>query len=152
MHRLKIVSMVLLTIVVISGCERFKLDRQMEELCRKDGGVKVYETVTLPPDEYARLFTSATSKNGDRYYGPEYRYVQHRAVIAGKDADPEKGQGRLSRWSEEIYRRLDGKLLGESVFYIRAGGDGFTFGFHPSSNVCPRPRAGLGTSVFLKGE
>ena len=48
-------------IALISGCEKFELDRQMEELCKKDGGVRVYETVKLPPE----LF----DQNGDPFPG-----------------------------------------------------------------------------------
>lgn len=32
----------------LAGCEKYALDRQMAELCKKDGGLEVYETVTLP--------------------------------------------------------------------------------------------------------
>lgn len=39
--------------VVLGGCERWALDRQMEEMCRKDGGVKVYEKVRDPGIEFS---------------------------------------------------------------------------------------------------
>jgi len=42
-------------IFVLTGCEKFALDRQMEDLCKKDGGVKVYETVTLPASMFDQL-------------------------------------------------------------------------------------------------
>lgn len=35
-----------------------------------------------------------------------------------------------------IYRRADGKLLGEATAYGRSGGDLFAFP-HPSSKTCP---------------
>jgi len=151
MTRMKIAS-VLLLVIALGGCERFTLDRQMEELCKTDGGVKVYETVTLSPAEYDRVLSYVTTaKSVEDYYGPHYRYMRERKILIGENAQPEKGEGRLTRWHLAIYRQSDGKLLGESVEYTRAGGDGFTFGFQPSNNACPRQGISLATSVFVKG-
>ena len=44
----------------LAGCERWSLDRQMEELCKKDGGIKVYETVTLPAKSAVNAALPAT--------------------------------------------------------------------------------------------
>jgi hypothetical protein len=152
MRRVTVASMMLFALA-LCGCQRFALDRRMEQLCKKDGGVKVYETVTLPPADYERVFSYViTVKSGEGYYGPDYRYVSEPRALVGANADLGKGQGRLVRWHEAIYRRSDSKLLGESVLYIRTGGDGFTFGFTPSNDSCPRPRTSLATSIFLKGE
>ncbi len=151
MRRIVAASALSIALLSLAGCERFALDRQMEELCKKDGGVKVHETVTLSPAEYDQLSRYATAKNREYSYGPEYRYVLRQEIVIGKDADPEKGQGRLSRWYSAIYRKSDNKLLGEAVSYGRTGGDGFTFGFHPSSNSCPRMSQGLDQMIFVKG-
>ena len=35
-------------LATLAGCEKYALDRQMEELCKKDAGLEVFETVTLP--------------------------------------------------------------------------------------------------------
>jgi hypothetical protein len=151
----RIITMLILfaTAASLVGCERYALDRQMEELCKKDGGIKVYETITLSPAEYDKLLKYVTiAKTQEDIFGPDYRYVWISEALVGKDADPEKGQGRLTRNYLKIYRRSDGKLLGEAVTYGRSGGDGFTFGFHPSSKVCPHFERGLGDSVFIKGE
>jgi hypothetical protein len=127
----------------------------MEELCRTDGGIRVYEAVKLPPSEFNNLGQplarhQQASPHEERL-GPDYRYVTRRDILIGKDAHPDKGQGRLVRLYWGIYRRADGKLLGEQVEYQRIGGDGFTFGFQPSRNLCPPAKHGLETSVFLKG-
>lgn len=151
-RRIAICLAVAISAVSLSGCERYWLDRKMEELCRKDGGVKIYETVTLSPPEYEELSKYAvTKKSIEDYYGPEYRYVLKREVIVGNDNVPEKGRGQLVRWYSAIYRRSDNRLLGESISYDRSGGDLFTFGFQPSGNICPRPRVSLQHSIFLKG-
>lgn len=144
------------TVLALSGCERYALDHKMEELCKKDGGIKVYETVTLPASEFsttgeplARYIPLA--KGVDDYLGPDYRYVRDIDVLVGKDADTEKGAGRLTRVYYAIYRRADQRLLGEAVSYGRGGGDGVTFGFQPSGDYCPKPRPDLISSVFKRG-
>jgi hypothetical protein len=137
----------------LPGCEKFALDRQMEELCKKDGGVKVYETVTLPSSMFDSLgdpFPGWPTRSSEDRFGPNYRFVVETQFL--KSGDPQKGEGRLARTSKRIYRRVDGKLLGESITYGRSGGDFIAFA-HPSSNSCPvYPSEGdtVIRSVFLK--
>ena len=42
----------ILTPALLVGCEKARLDQQVKELCAKDGGIKVYETVKLPPERF----------------------------------------------------------------------------------------------------
>ncbi|MBS1186041.1 MAG: hypothetical protein H6R04_59 [Burkholderiaceae bacterium] len=44
----------LFCLLVLGGCEREKdrLDLQVRELCAKDGDIRVYETVVLPPEKF----------------------------------------------------------------------------------------------------
>jgi hypothetical protein len=130
----------------------------MEELCRKDGGVKVYEKVTLPASEFSNVgqplakYAQMAASQEDRL-GPDYRYVEVEELVAGRpNADAKRGEGMLVRVRQAIFRRTDGKLLGEYVWYGRRGGDGFTFGFHPSSNSCPKPATNVANQVFVQGE
>jgi hypothetical protein len=157
MHRVMSIWVLAVLVLVLAGCQRYALDGQMEDLCKKDGGVKVYETVILPAGEFssggqplAKYVTVA--RTDEEYLGPAYRYLRKIEVIVGKEADPERGEGVLTRNHIFIHRRSDGRLLGESIEYDRGGGDGFTFGFHPSGNYCPKPPPNLIASVFLKGE
>ena len=140
--------MSLLTIVALTtalgGCERWALDRQMEELCKKDGGIKVYETVTLLASEFSNTGQPLAkyiplAKSDADYLGPDYRFVQKREILVGKNADIEKGEGQLSRWYSAVYRRSDGRLLGESVSYGRGGGGWFHFWL--STKWKPLPKA-----------
>ena len=144
-------------LVALLGCERWALDRQMEALCAKDGGVKVYEAVTLPASEFSNVGQplaryAQISRSGTDYFGPDYKYVNKREILVGKNARVENGEGVLARTYSAVYRRSDDKLLGESVLYSRGGGDFFTFGFQPSGNVCPLRGPDLAKSIFLKGE
>ncbi len=148
-------AFLLLAALALSGCERWTLDKQMEELCKKDGGIKIYETVKLPSSEFSDTGTPLFRYHRpgvaeEQRLGPAYKFVSTRTVIAGPSANHEHGEGSLVRLYWGIYRRSDGKLLSEHVEYRRFGGDGFTFGFQPSSASCPRVDRGLEVSTFIK--
>jgi hypothetical protein len=145
-----------LVAATLIGCEKHDLDRQMEALCKKDGGVKVYETVLLPAGEFnkegiplARYWLDPSLVGTSGQLGPSYRYKSFEETI--KAGEPMKGEGRLTRYVEEIHRVEDGRLLGRSVFYGRAGGDLIVLG-HFSTAGCPNTTTPFLTSVFIKGE
>src|SRR5688572_8558398 len=99
-------------ILLLTGCERYALDRKMEQLCKMDGGVKVYETVKLSAAEFKVLLGyAATASSQESYYGPEYRYIERREILLGKDADLQKGRGQVARGYQAIYRKSDNRLL-----------------------------------------
>ncbi len=55
--------------------EKARLDREVERLCAIDGGVKVYETVTLPPDKFDKKYGQINfyrPTQGENALGPEY--------------------------------------------------------------------------------
>lgn len=133
------------------GCEKDKLDKQMAELCKKDGGNKVYETVVLPAhmfDESGYPFPGWRDRQDkeDRL-SKDYLYIHDKTIL--KDGDPFKGQGRLSRIQIKVVRKKDQKILGETVAYIRAGGDGFVLG-HYTMNSCPKAAEPIEKGVFIK--
>jgi len=138
----------------VGGCEKYELDRQMEELCKKDGGVRVYETVTLPPemfDQGGNPFPGWATRPPEQRLVGDYRLSW--VVTDLKRGDPLRGEGRLSRSHWEVVRLSDGKVLGEATAYGRSGGDFIVLG-HFSSRTCPvrfgEARA-LIQGVFIKG-
>jgi len=139
----------------LSGCEKAVLDRQVAELCEKDGGVKVYEAVMLPPEMFDRdgnPFPGRRSRPLEDRLGSDYQYVVETTHL--KDGDPFQlfSEGRLSRRTEKIIRESDGKLMGQWVIYGRIGGEAILFG-HPTSTICPEYRSADETlirSVFLR--
>lgn len=152
MRRLVAIPITATLLLALAGCERWALDRQMEELCKKDGGIKVYETVTLPASDFNQFGEPLgryiqTKKSEDERFGPDYKYVLKRDFVVGPKARADLGEGQLTRWYQAIYRRADNKLLGEQIWYARSGGDGFTFGFQPSGKECPI----FDTGVDLQG-
>jgi len=113
--------------------EKWMLDRQVRELCAKDGGVKVYETVTVSTEkfnEYGQV-NFYHSKHGGNTLESEYMLDRQLQYY-------HKGNPSLHRSSTLIVRKSDGKLLGESVFYKRGGGD-LPGPWQGSSFMCPEP-------------
>ncbi len=115
-----VISLAAALLLTLAGCERWALDRKMEELCRKDGGVKVYETVILP----AREFESAVNRWGALWrslsrkrttLGRTTAMCSKREILIGPRANAERGEGQLITLYNAIYRRTDGRLLGEQI-------------------------------------
>lgn len=123
--------------------EKWLLDRQVRELCAKDGGVKVYETVKLPADRFDQWgmidFYRPTQK--ENALGPEYVFKQETHYYS--KGDPEMWRARY-----QVTRRVDQKLLGETILYGRAGGD-LPGPWHPSGFRCPEV-AVAGPNAMLK--
>ena len=141
-------------LLALAGCERYALDREMQELCKKDGGIKVYETVTLPPemfDQNGDPFPGWLARHESLRLGADYRLVQETVYL--KQGDPLRGEGRLVRSRVSVVRSADNKTLAEGILYGRSGGD-FIVVDHFSSSSCPQ-RLGLPRSVihgvFIKG-
>ena len=106
MRRVVAIPLTAISLLIIAGCERWTLDRQMEEFCRKDGGVTLYNTVVLPSNEFskdgiplARYWRDPTLVGTTSRLGPSYRYVSRDETI--KTGEPMKGEGRLTRYVEE---------------------------------------------------
>lgn len=125
------------------GGQKYYYDWQVERLCAKDGGVKVYETVKLPAekfDKYGQInFYNPTQK--ENALGPEYIY---------KSIDQYFRRENPEMWSihNQILRRSDGKMLSEAKIYIRRGGD-LPGPWHPSSFSCPK-EIGLIEKTFVR--
>ncbi len=122
------------------------LDQQVREMCAKDGGVKVYETVELTPDlldKAGRISIpfKRQAKLSDKFY------VETDKFYFRKD-DP-----IFYRYQYQIIRQNDGKILGESISYHRGGG-GLSGPWFPSGFSCPDRKQGpkFEPSIFIKGD
>ncbi len=119
--------------------EKARLDREVDRLCAIDGGIRVYETVTLPPDKFNERgeinFYKPTQ--GENTLGPDYLYQWN--IHYYKKGDP-VSQGAqeiaMRRDHIKVIRKSDMKLLGELIKYHRAGGD-LPGPWMPSSYHCP---------------
>ena len=105
------------------------LDHQVREMCAKDGGIKVYETVALTPDllDWAgriHIPSKAYIKPEDKYYYESF------------DEYFRKKNPEIRRHHIKIIRQYDRKIIGEATSYHRRGG-GLPGPWHPSSYRCP---------------
>lgn len=139
--------------LAVTGCEQVRVDAEVRALCAKDGGIKVYETVTLSTGDYAKysklewrgLPHAKDLSETDEYYRDREQHYYHQP--GSRDLAPLE----MFRSRSTIVQRSDNKILGENVRYTRIGGD---YGpAHPSHFTCPAPQGpgapNLETSVFL---
>lgn len=142
-----------LAMVLLAGCEKYELDRRMEELCKKDGGIRVYETVKLQAsmfDQNGDPFPGWRGRPDDERLGQDYRLV--RTITILKAGERMQGEGQLSRYEYRVVRLADQRTLGEAVSYGRSGGDFLAVG-HFTSTGCPE-KLGVPSSliqaIFIK--
>lgn len=114
---------------LVSNGVKAYYDRQVREMCAKDGGVRVYETVGLLPELVDKFRIPTTPyqklKDTDKYYS-EWKEQNYR-----------EGNPSIRRDHFLVYRRSDMKLLGEAISYARLGGD-LPGPWHESSFSCPK--------------
>lgn len=133
--------------------EKDHLNAQMAELCKKDGGVKIYERVKLPPEmynEFGSLKTPKYIKRGNDYISQIADiYELSTEVQVIKDGDLQKGEGVLDRQHRKLINVKNNRLLAEGVFYGRVGGDRWSPGMHSQSG-CPENPVNIIDEVFSK--
>lgn len=128
------VVLALLAAASMAGCERAKtqLDREVDRLCAVDGGVHIYETVTLPKENFGpdgEVFPQYRSRFPNGELGADYMVEYELTALV--DGDP-----TLQRIRVVISRKADGKALGEFIDYKRSGGD-LPGPWEPSRKSCP---------------
>jgi len=144
-HKIRLL-LSLQVLLSLLGCnnapfEKASLDSEVRRLCEIDGGIKVYEKVSLPAERFdnygnigVRNVTYA-SPNDDYYFRTEDVYIR-------------SGNPTLVRSITRIFRRNDEKVLGESIRYGRGGGD-LPGPWHGSTFDCPAIRElGLEKAIF----
>lgn len=120
--------------------EKARLDREVNHLCAIDGGVRVYEKITLPADKFDQRYGQINfydPTQGENALGPEYFYKWD--IHYYKKGHPvSQGAQEIAMRRDHIMilRKSDMKLLGEVVKYHRAGGD-LPGPWMPSSHHCP---------------
>jgi hypothetical protein len=135
----------------IGGCEARKAyyDSQVREMCRKDGGMTVFERVSVDRTDYARLGGShgQIAVPEERSASPDYPYVSNTT----REIIKEDSFIRIIRTEGVIKRRVDGKVLARYVTYSRVGGD-FPIGAHPSYSLCELVNGSASRKVFIVQE
>lgn len=122
---------ILVVFLLLSGCEKYVLDRKVKELCVKDGGTKVYQTVKLAREKFnewgqPNFYQPIQAENA---LGPDY-------IFKSTIHYYKKGNPQMARYHIQVIRRSDGVVLGESISYGRGGGD-LPGPWYESSYHCP---------------
>jgi hypothetical protein len=148
-----VILLLTLATACASGPSKAELDAEVRRLCAIDGGVKVYEVVKLPAerfDKYGRVHipSKQQAKSDDDYYF-DYKVT----YLRNGDPDVDVSDASIARVDYRVFRANDKKLLGESVRYIRRGGDS-PGPWHPSSFTCPDTKNAIGVEkmIFVDGE
>lgn len=125
----------------ITACwtpQKIYWDAEVDRLCAIDGGIRVYETVTLPSDKFNERgqINFYRPTQGENALGSEYIFRWDRRNYT--KGDPVQGAQKVAvrRNYFKIIRKSDMKLLGEFVLYSRVGGD-LPGPWEPSSYRCP---------------
>lgn len=132
-----VVSVAMVSCVSCAPIRKLYWDHKVDELCEKDGGVTIYEKVTLSKRDYPNArFTSTGDymipfEKDARYddpffsrYGTEYLH---------------KGTIDVMRHTQSIVRTSDKKILSTIVDYGRRGGDSMlSVWMHPSHHSCKK--------------
>lgn len=146
----KLISM-LLFLPLMASCAtpgKTELDAEVRHLCAIDGGIKIYETVKLPKEKFDQWgqvnFYRPTQ--GENALGPDYLFKQDMHWY--RKGDPYTSELTMLRASYTIVRRLNGKVLAETVIYGRGGGD-LPGPWHPSSFSCPESNV-AGPNALLR--
>jgi len=157
-HSVQTAAIALIVLVLLPGCgAKYAADKELQVLCEKDGGIKVYETVTLPKSQ----FDETGMPRGKNWNGidmpskldPDYYQSSWTEIL--KKGDPLKGEVQMSKYLTNIRRQSDRKLLAVSIKYGRTGGDSYfslLLGGHPSGKLCPDSTKNIIETVFIKGE
>ena len=113
-------------------------------MCEKDGGVTVFERVTLSRDEYTRLGGSAgvIPVYAHSSAHPDEPYFTETKTEYMRESNPE-----IRRDEVVFKRRSDDAALGRFVYYARVGGDFPTLA-HPSSEGCTQTKPGISAQIF----
>lgn len=134
-----------------SGPSKGQLDAEVDRLCAIDGGIRVYETVTLPPDKFNKWgeINFYRPTQGENTLGSEYIYQWDTHYYKKGDPVSQGAQETAMRRDHiKIIKRTNMKLLGEFVKYHRAGGD-LPGPWMPSSYHCP-DKSEANESLLLK--
>lgn len=121
-------------------------DSKVREMCEKDGGVKIYETVTLDASEYSKYINQFGNfviprANNDK----NSLLVSKDSSVYIRQSNPEVRRNELA-----VIKNPGGKTLGVRVSYSRVGGD--FIAFHPSIYRCPEKLDNLFLAVAAQAK
>ena len=131
---------------------KWKADKLVDALCAKDGGVKVYETVTLPKERFNQWGQFVVADKDYIKPNDDYYSLLERKDIQGSSHTGDIGALVVYQYHFWVYRTSDHKILGDGISYARRGGDAIG-PWMPSSYNCHKTlQSDLLKQTFLKSE
>lgn len=123
-------------------------DTKVREMCAKDGGISVYESVELPAVMFNKWgqINFYRPNQGENALGSEYLVKVETQFLRTENEDPV-----IMRFQSQVFRKSDGKLLVDSVSYARRGGD-LPGPWHASSYRCPEHVKDILDELFVKSK
>lgn len=130
-----VIAIIVSLVLAISFYEGRKAywDSRVREMCEKDGGVQIFEKMSISKAE-ADLLPRGNGKLG---------VTSKDLASANAPAYSNRRSTRLNEWNPEVQRiehavirRADQKIVARWIQYGRIGGD-FPSIAHPSSFACP---------------
>jgi hypothetical protein len=133
-------AVTLAALIVLSGCAGYapgaksSWDQQLKEMCARDGGVTVYERISISAEQFAKLgkvgaYASISPKWNMQ--ADDVAFWEQSTMII------REGNPRVSRFEQVVRRRADEKIVARVVRYSRVGGDLPTGLAHESALTCP---------------
>jgi len=111
-----IVVLVPLLIVGFYEGRKAYWDRQVREMCAKDGGAVILDRITISPEQEGYLphaggVVSVAQESLSDPRAPAFANVREMVIRNGRPS--------VIRYEQEIVRRLDGRLVAKGVVYLR---------------------------------
>lgn len=137
-YRLQALAAIAVVVILVAWLgmptfNKWRADRFVDELCAKDGGIKVYEAVRLPEERFDKFGEIYVPSLKEAKPMDEFYYVSETQWIKKSD-----DVFALVMWRnhDRLFRAAENKLLGEAIGYSRRGGDPIS-PLHISSYACP---------------
>ena len=130
----------LILALTASGCMQEVVDAEMAKLCKEDGGMKIYETVTLRKDQFK---DGVPAILGDWHEGGK---AGGGYTVSQKIENLKSGNPSLKKLSYAVIRDSDHKILGTYVYYMRIGGAIMPRLGPDPAKACPK---NLDDNIFL---
>jgi hypothetical protein len=118
------------------GYERFLADREIDRLCKIDGGVRVIEHDD-PPKEFLRPDRTISLQAIERAKSQQSYFLERNVSYVKSD------KPQIVRIEESLFRGLDRKVLGVAVAYMRPNDHSYELSPFPTSKSCPENGATL---------
>lgn len=136
-----LVVLLLLAVGFFEGRKAY-WDYRVKRMCEKDGGVRVFERVAIPPmyvdrDGVIRIPAKPSIPDKPLHFEAKPTDLFYYETI---DESIVSGYLAVGKHTFNVVRAIDRKILATMIVYSRSGGDIPAFS-HPSSFSCPDPKS-----------